>query len=177
MSAKTYWGKYRGVVTDNKDPLGTARICAKVSDVLADQPSTWAMPCLPMTGKQAGIHTIPPVGAGVWIEFEQGDPNKPIWVGGFWGGSGELTPPAKKGKPDSPSIVVQSIGGHVVSLSDASGPGGGITLQLAGGANIIIDDLGITIDNGKGAKIELQGPMIKLHGTPVDVNDGALKVI
>jgi uncharacterized protein involved in type VI secretion and phage assembly len=176
MTAKVYWGKYRGVVVDNKDPLGTARICAKVPDVLADQPSTWAMPCLPMTGSKAGIHTVPPVGAGVWIEFEQGDPNKPIWVGGFWGGSGELPPSAAQGKPGSPSIIAQSIGGHVLSLSDVAGPNGGILLQIAGGAKIAISDAGITIDNGKGATISLQGNMISLQATTVNVNNGALVV-
>ena len=170
MTGKVYWGKYRGVVTDNNDPLGNARICAKVPDVLADEPSTWAMPCLPMAGNQAGIHTVPPVGAGVWIEFEQGDPNKPIWCGGFWGGSSELPPTAKQGKPGSPSIVVQSIGGHVMNVSDMPGPGGGLLLKHTSGAKITIDDTGITIDNGKGATFALTG-------NTVSVNNGALMVI
>jgi hypothetical protein len=176
MTAKTYWGKYRGVVVDNKDPLNTARITAKVPDVLADQPSTWALPCLPMTGNQAGVHAVPPVGAGVWIEFEQGDPNKPTWSGGFWGGDKELPPAGKQGKPGSPSIVVQSIGGHVVCLSDVSGPGGGITLKLAGGATISIDDTGITIDNKQGASIALQGSAITIKASVVNINNGALVV-
>lgn len=170
MSAKTFWGKYRGVVVDNKDPLGIARICAKVSDVLADRPSTWAMPCLPMAGNHCGIHSVPPVGAGVWIEFEQGDPNKPIWCGGFYGGTGELPPTVSAGQPGSPSVVIQSIGGHTMGVSDAAGPNGGILLKISGGASIAISDAGITIDNGKGASIALQG-------NTVSVNGGALMVM
>jgi uncharacterized protein involved in type VI secretion and phage assembly len=169
MTAKTYWGKYRGLVVDNQDPMNMARIKAKVFDVLADEPSTWAMPCLPMTANQAGIHTVPPVGAAVWVEFEQGDPNKPIWCGGFWGGAKELPPAAKQGKPGSPSIVVESIEGHVMSLSDVPGPSGGILLKISGGAQIAINDAGITIDNGKGASISLTG-------NTVNVNNGALVV-
>lgn len=169
MTAKTYWGKYRGVVVDNSDPLGTARLKAKVPDVLADQPSTWALPCLPMTGNGAGIFTVPPVGAGVWMEFEQGDPNKPIWTGGFWGAQGEVPKTAANGKPGSPSIVLTSIGGHIFGLSDAPGPDGGLLLQLASGAKIAINDSGITLDNGNGASITLQG-------NSVNVNGGALMV-
>jgi uncharacterized protein involved in type VI secretion and phage assembly len=169
MSAKQYWGKYRGVVTDNQDPLKMGRVCAKVPDVLAEQVSTWAMPCLPMTGPQAGLFTAPPVGAGVWIEFEQGDPNKPIWCGGFWGSAQEVPPAVATGKPGSPSLVLASIGGHVLGVSDAAGPQGGFILKLASGAQIAINDSGITIDNGKGASIALQG-------SSVTVNNGALVV-
>lgn len=164
MNASVFWGKYRGVVTDNRDPLSQARICAKVPDVLADQPSSWAMPCLPMAGNGAGIHAVPPVGAGVWIEFEQGDPNKPVWCGGFWGAGGQLPPAATQGRPGSPSVVLHSIGGHQVGISDAAGPDGGIVLKLASGASITLSDAGITIDNGHGASIALQGGSVTVNG-------------
>jgi hypothetical protein len=167
---RAYWGKYRGMVVDNRDPDGMARILAKVSDVLGDNTSTWAMPCLPMTANQAGAHLVPPVGAGVWIEFEQGDPNKPIWCGGFWGGADELPPAAAQGKPGSPSIVLQTPGGNIIVVSDMPGPRGGVTLSIASGASISICDTGITISNGFGAKIVLQGPT-------VNINDGALVVM
>lgn len=169
MTAKTYFGKYRGVVVQNVDPEGIGRIVAKVSDVLAEQPSTWAMPCMPMTGNQAGTHVVPPVGAGVWIEFEQGDPNRPIWCGGFWGGSSELPALAPQGKPNSPSIVLQTPGKNTIAISDMPGPDGGIILTIQSGASIKINDTGITISNGMGATIALQGPT-------VNINDGALVV-
>jgi hypothetical protein len=65
---------------------------------------------------------------------------------------------------------MQSIGGHVVSISDVAGPSGGITLQLGSGAKITLNDTGISIDNGKGASIALTG-------NTVNVNGGALVVI
>ena len=53
--------------------------------MLGLETSGWALPCAPYTGPNAGLHLIPPVRAGVWIEFEAGDPSRPIWVGGWWG--------------------------------------------------------------------------------------------
>ncbi len=81
-------GKFRGKVVDNKDPLGRGRIRTRVAAV-SDLELTWAEPCLPYSGPDIGWHFIPPVGANVWIEFEQGDPNYPIWTGCYWGGGGD----------------------------------------------------------------------------------------
>ncbi len=78
------FGKFRGTVVDNLDPLGIGRIQATVPAV-SDQPLSWAMPCVPYAGQGVGFHAIPPIGANVWVEFEAGDPSFPIWVGGFWG--------------------------------------------------------------------------------------------
>jgi uncharacterized protein involved in type VI secretion and phage assembly len=169
MTLKTYWGKYRGVVTNNVDPKKQGRITAKVSDVLADEPSTWALPCMPMTGNHAGVYVVPTIGSGVWIEFEQGDPNKPVWTGGFWGSDGEVPAPAGQGRPDSPSIVLQTAGKNIIVISDVPGPQGGVLLKLDSGASISITDVSITLDNGKGASIVMQGPS-------VNINNGALVV-
>ena len=78
-----FYGKYRGTVISNEDPLQIGRIMALVPDVSNVMPTSWAMPCLPAVGIQYGICVLPPLGAGVWIEFEQGDPDYPIWTGGF----------------------------------------------------------------------------------------------
>jgi len=82
---KKYYGKYRGTVISNVDPMAMGRITVMVSDVSSLLPTTWAMPCLPGTGLQQGVYALPLPGSGVWIEFEQGDPDFPIWVGGYWG--------------------------------------------------------------------------------------------
>ena len=81
----SFFGKYRGVVTDNKDPLMIGRVRARVPDVMGDGESGWAMPCAPFGGAAAGLLRLPTVGAGVWIEFEHGDPDYPIWAGCWWG--------------------------------------------------------------------------------------------
>ena len=83
--AEPLYGKYRGTVMNNVDPEQIGRIQAIVPGVEGFIPSSWAMPCLPWGGINTGVFTVPPVGAGVWIEFEQGDPDYPIWTGCFWG--------------------------------------------------------------------------------------------
>ena len=70
---------------NNIDPEQIGRIMAQVPDVLGETPSSWAMPCVPAAGIQAGVFVVPPIGSQVWVEFEQGDPDYPIWTGGFWG--------------------------------------------------------------------------------------------
>ena len=163
-----YLGKYRGTVVTNVDPEQMGRIQAKVIDVLGDSPSSWAMPSLPLAGPQVGHYVIPPVGAGVWIEFEQGNKNYPIWSGCWWGSSSEVPSQALAGSPAQPNVVLQTQGQHSIVLSDLPG-GPGITLSTAAGAKIVINDTGITITNGQGATISLVGKS-------VTVNDGALTV-
>jgi uncharacterized protein involved in type VI secretion and phage assembly len=171
MSEMTkYYGKYRGTVVNNVDPEQRARIQALVPDVLGLTPSSWAMPCLPFAGKQMGAYMIPQVGSGVWIEFEQGDPDYPIWTGGFWGIVAEVPPLALAGNPASPSIAIQSALQNTLVISDLPGPTGGIMLKSTTGAMILVNDTGIYIQNGKGASIVMTGPT-------VTVNNGALVVI
>jgi uncharacterized protein involved in type VI secretion and phage assembly len=84
-NARRYYGKYRGAVVANIDLEQIGRIQVTVPDVFGDEPSpNWAMPCVPACGAQAGFFIVPPIGSQVWVEFEQGDPNYPIWTGGFW---------------------------------------------------------------------------------------------
>ena len=157
-----YLGKYRGTVVTNVDPMRQGRIQVRVPDVLGETPSSWAMPCFPVAGPQMGVYVIPPVGAGVWVEFEQGDLSYPIWVGCWYGSQAELPADALLGNPAQPNVVVQTPGGHTLVMSDLPG-GAGITLKTVDGASIVINDLGITIDNGKGASIELTGPTVSIN--------------
>ena len=80
--ADRFYGKYRGIVVNNIDPLNLGRLMAMVPEVLGEVPSGWASACAPYAGPQAGLFAVPPIGAGVWIEFEAGDTSRPIWVGG-----------------------------------------------------------------------------------------------
>jgi uncharacterized protein involved in type VI secretion and phage assembly len=165
-----YFGKYRGTVANNVDPMQMGRIQAIVPDVTALVPTSWALPCVPMTGPQAGQFILPPVGAAVWIEFEQGDPDYPIWTGGFWGSAAEVPALALAAPPGVPPIVLQTIGQNTLMISDVPGPTGGILLKTSTGAMISISTIGITISNGQGATIVLAGPS-------VTINQGALAVI
>lgn len=165
-----YYGKYRGTVVNNIDPMQIGRIMALVPDVSGVLPTSWAMPCLPGAGLNTGVFTVPQVGSGVWIEFEQGDPNHPIWVGGFWGTAAEVPVMARAVPPAVNGITLQTTLKNGIVVSDAPGPAGGILIQTSTGAMISVSDTGIVISNGKGAAITLTGPS-------VDINLGALTVV
>jgi len=128
------------------------------------------MPCLPMSGINTGIFTVPLIGAGVWIEFEQGDADHPIWVGGYWGSAAETPKLSLMVPPGVPGITLQTTLKNGIVISDVPGPTGGIQIQSTTGAMISVTDVGILISNGKGAVISLIGPT-------VDVNLGALTVV
>jgi hypothetical protein len=171
---KRYYGKYRGLVIENIDPEQIGRILAQVPDVLGEMPSSWAMPCVPVSGIASGIFCVPPIGSQVWIEFEQGDSDYPIWVGGFWGLVADVpilatAPPAI---PPGQNICIQTTGQNMMMVSDAppSPVTGGIVIKGMSGAMIVVNETGIYLNNGQGASIMMVGPS-------VDINMGALTVI
>ena len=159
----TFYGKYRGVVTDNQDPNGLGRVRFKAQDVFGEKESGWAMPSLPYAGDGVGLYLIPPKDAFVWIEFEHGDPEYPIWTGCFWL-SKDNVPEGASG----PDIKMLKTGVCTITLNDLPGPGdGGITIETYG-MKIIMDSQGIKITNGN-ASVELSGKI-------VSINDDALEV-
>ena len=162
---RAFYGKYRGTVVNNVDPLLRGRLMLEVPDVTGLVPSSWAEPCVPLagpTGPPMGVYMVPPIGAGVWVEFERGDPSKPIWVGCRWGLPSEIPLAAH----------MQTLGQNMLMLSDMppTPATGGIILKSLTGATLVVNDLGIFIQNGKGASITLMGPA-------VDINLGALTIV
>jgi uncharacterized protein involved in type VI secretion and phage assembly len=169
MSEK-FLGKYRGMVLNNIDPMQQGRLQVQVPDVAGLIPATWAMPCVPVAGIQNGMFALPMIGSGVWIEFEQGNPEFPVWVGCFWGSAAEVPALARATPPGMQAITLQTTLQNGITVSDLPGPTGGIMLKSALGATLIVNDTGIYIQNGKGAMITLIGPTIT-------INNGALTVI
>ncbi|WP_328869521.1 phage baseplate assembly protein V [Streptomyces sp. NBC_00287] len=168
-----YLGKFRGRVVDNDDPLRIGRITVEVPDVLGDEPSTWALPCLAFTGPEAGQFVVPPPGTGVWVEFEQGDPSFPVWTGCWYGAAEELPPDARRElQANSPSkpVVVQTPGAHKLVMNDTPGADQGILLQAQGGAYIRITQEAVVIATGAGAEVILRG-------REVTINEGQLTVL
>lgn len=168
--AKKFFGKYRGTVVNNVDPMQIGRIQVMVPDVSNVMLSSWAMPCVPVAGINMGMYSVPVIGAGVWVEFEQGNPDYPIWVGCYWGMAAEVPMLSHMVPPAVPGITLQTPLKNGMVISDVPGPTGGIQIQTASGAMISVTDIGIMISNGKGAVINLTGPT-------VDINLGALTVV
>jgi len=169
MSGTKYFGKYRGMVVNNVDPMQIGRLQVQVPDVLGPLLSSWAMPCFPVTGKQMGFWSIPQIGTGVWVEFEQGEPDYPIWSGCWYGSAADVPTLALATTPPLSSVFMQTAAQTTFQISDLPGPAGGILLKTAAGAVIMVNDVGITISNGKGATIVMTGPS-------VTINAGALVI-
>jgi hypothetical protein len=162
----SYFGKYRGQVANNIDPLQKGRIQVTVPAVLGDGRMSWAMPCVPYAGSQVGLYLIPPVGGNVWVEFEAGDPDYPIWSGCFWG-DGELP---SSGLPQEKVLKTDAI---TLTLSDVPGAGG-FTLEVGPPAvpaqlKLAMDASGIVLSNGSSS--------VKLTVASVSINDGAMEVM
>lgn len=159
---REFFGKYRGKVENNLDPLQMGRVQVSVPAVLGEGSLSWAMPCVPFAGAGVGFFAIPPSGANVWVEFEGGDPDYPIWSGCFWG-AGEV--------PATPAVEQMKVfktGLATITINDIPGAGG-VTIETTTGAKIAITATGIEINNGMGGSIQLSGPQ-------VSINNGALEV-
>ena len=163
----SWFGKYRGKVENNVDPLMQGRVQVSVPAVLGDGKMSWALPCAAFGGSSVGLFAIPPAGANVWVEFEGGDSDYPIWTGCFWG-TGEA--PATPAVAQMKVLKTDSI---TLTMSDVPGAGG-FTIEVnppavATPLKLKFDSTGIELSNGA-AKVAL---------TPasVSINDGALQVI
>jgi Type VI secretion system/phage-baseplate injector OB domain len=131
------FGKYRGVVESNADPESLGRLQVTSPDVFGDESPRWALPCVPYAPAGSGFLMLPPAGSPVWIEFEEGDPDRPIWVGCFW----QTCAIPALGPAD---VVVSTVDGATLTLSAA----GTITITAP-------------------ARIDLTAPMVTLESEMV----------
>ena len=155
-----YYGKYRGTVSDNADPSNLGRVRAQVPEVLADVDTGWALPCAPWAGEELGAFAVPPAGAGVWIEFEAGDPSRPIWSGCWW--VSDKLPKDEAGTAATPAVkILRSEQGLMVSMDDD-----GQTISVADG------------DGSNMLRIEVQAGTVKiLAATKAVVEAPAIELV
>ncbi len=160
-----FYGRYRGVVVSNIDPESTGRLLVRVTDVLGDDPCLWADSASPVAGLQMGMYAVPPINSGVWVEFERGDPDYPVWTGGWRGSSTEVPSEALTAPSVTPPIIIQSMSQNRVIIS--STPGEGITLEtVAGkiGPRIEISATSIKMSCGPLMSIEVAPDGVKING-------------
>lgn len=158
---RSFYGKYRATVTDNDDPDQSGRLKVQVPALFDDDETDWAMPCVPYAPANHGFFVLPEKGDTVWVEFEAGDPSKPIWTGAWWtsGNAPNLKPEQKQ---------FETAGGQHILLDDSSGSTQ-IEIKDANGNTITMTSSGITLTRG-GVKIEITDES-------VSINDGALTVM
>jgi uncharacterized protein involved in type VI secretion and phage assembly len=170
-----FYGKYRGVVIDNLDPELRGRVRASVPVVLGEISSAWALPCLPFAGNNVGFYAVPPVGAEVWIEFEDGDPDRPILAGSLWPDA-SVAPPEALEPPLEGRLLVKTGGGSLMISGEASKMGG-IILQTAGGQSVLLRDGPgfIEIQDSHGNRLRMESSGITLN-SPAKVTVNASNV-
>jgi uncharacterized protein involved in type VI secretion and phage assembly len=118
MSNGSFFGKYRGTVVGNLDPMELGRLQVSVPLVLGTERTAWAMPCVPYAGPGVGWYVLPPVGASVWVEFEGGDPDYPIWSGCYW------TEGQVPAQPAVPTMRMLKTDSGTLLFNDIDGEGG-----------------------------------------------------
>ncbi|UBF28589.1 phage baseplate assembly protein V [Kovacikia minuta CCNUW1] len=158
-----FLGKYRGKVATNKDPLNLGRIQVEVPAIYGSGQANWAMPCSPYAGKNIGFFAIPPIGSNIWVEFEAGDPNYPIWVGCFWG-EDQLPEAAKVEEPEK--IQMFKADGFTAIVSNV-GENKGLTIEVETPIverklKLVFNADGIEINNKDETTIKIKADIIEL---------------
>jgi hypothetical protein len=168
-----FYGKYRGIVRDIDDPEELGRIRAEVPAVFEDQSSPWSLPAFPFAGQGHGLVLLPEVGDGVWIEFEAGDLNRPIWTG-CWFASGERPEPKT-----SKARVLVTTAGHKIVLDEDQDE---IKIQHPGGAEFTMSSSEIVLKLGlcelkiTQSEINLNNGMVKVTAAGASLVNDAFKV-
>jgi uncharacterized protein involved in type VI secretion and phage assembly len=162
----SYYGKYRGIVTDVDDPDNRCRIRATVPAVLGEHPCAWAMPAMPFAGDGHGMVMLPAIGSGVWIEFEAGRLDNPIWSGAWWASDQRPDP---REFPNKVRVIV-SENGHKIVLDDEKNE-----IKLVHGSSKKETPIQITI-NGTEIVLEVGSCKIKISSSDISLNDGQIKV-
>ncbi len=123
MAVRRYYGKYRGIVIANDDPMFLGRVIPEVPSV-PGMVLNWALPSFPYGGPRVGFFAVPPIGATIWVEFEGGDPSYPIWSGCYW--EDPLEVPVTPAVPFIKGMVTE----FLTMLWDDTPGEGGFTLRL-----------------------------------------------
>lgn len=164
--SQRYFGKYRGEVTDTADSTKRARLKVKCPAVLGEQ-EVWAMPCVPYAGDGVGFFALPPTGTSVWVEFEGGEINQPIWAGCFWKDNEIDSADAKE------AVMFLKTPGVTIHVDNDQGT---VEIEASGGAKITLDSNGVKIEAPE-VSLSANGAEAKLSVSGFDAMSGALTVM
>lgn len=173
---RRYYGTYRGIVVDNEDPENRLRIRAQIPAIghrtIEQVPTNiWALPNLPglasSDGKCQGMFAPPEVGDPVWVQFEYGLPEKPIYTGGWLKKDHEATEFATGGAPTRRGFRTRS--GHYLQFREDDGD---VSIILAKGDGDGSQDgtYFTMLDNGSVVLSTSSGSLLYMDAESGDVN-------
>lgn len=189
-----YYGKYRAFVVDNADPEDRGRLRLRVPSILGDETvSGWALPCTPYGGAaDQGFFFIPEKDAGVWVEFEAGNLDYPIWVGTYWGkpgGESEVPKPNtaegdEEGSVQNPPTrkIIKTLKGHTIQLEDADGAEMILMVMIVEDKNsnvIVLDADGIKITDTNENVVTMGDKLVSItdkKGNLIEMTDSEFNI-
>lgn len=142
-----YYGKFRAKVVDIKDPEMRGRIRVMCPRVLGEYKSAWCEPCIPVAYDFGGDFALPKIGEFVWVEFEEGDANKPVYTGGLW-----CTNKTPSSEYSSKERLI-TWGDCKIEMNDSTN-----TMKISVGSSVI------TISK---ESIQMVSPSVTVNGNPV----------
>lgn len=157
-------GLYSAIVKDNKDPDNLGKLLVSVTAIYGDSHEAWAWPCIPYAGKDVGLYLIPPKETRVWVMFEGGNLDRPVWMGCYWTSQDINKVKELASSPDQKLLLTEKAS---VLIDDADN--GKITIKLGSDKKVEIEKEKITFTSGSST--------IEMTSSKVDVNGGNLEVL
>lgn len=156
-----FYGKYRAIVVDNKDPEKMGRVRVRCPKIFGEYTSGWCTPCVPCAFNDGGLFYVPSVNEVVWVEFEEGNPSKPIWVGGWW--IPNRTPMQNSNKVED-KIMLITRKQHIIEIDDKNNT---IIVKMKDGSMIKLGN-GVELAVATGKKVTIYGDVEMKHSLKVD---------
>lgn len=158
-----------GMVTNNQDPEGLARVKVRFPWLSAEDESAWARMATPMAGNDRGLYFLPEVDDEVLVAFEHGDMRFPYVLGALWNGKDKS--PADNADGKNSLRVIRSRSGHLIRLNDEDGKEKIEIIDKSEKNRIVFDTANNTITISSDKDISLSAPQgtIRLDAQKLEI--------
>ncbi|HXI24697.1 MAG TPA: phage baseplate assembly protein V [Pyrinomonadaceae bacterium] len=173
LLANRIFGVVVGVVTNNQDPDGLARVKVKFPWLSDTEESFWSRVVSPMAGKERGFYFLPEVEDEVLVTFERGDVRFPFVLGALW--NGQDRPPEKNDDGKNNARTIKSRSGHVIRMSDEDGKAKIEIIDMSGNNKIVFESAQntITVTSDKDIVLSASKGTIKLDAQKIEIKSSA----
>ncbi|SPE38472.1 Rhs element Vgr protein [Candidatus Sulfopaludibacter sp. SbA3] len=173
VPSSRFFGVAVGLVTNNQDPDGMARVKVKFPWLSDDDESYWARLSVAMAGKDRGTYFLPEVGDEVLVAFEHGSADFPYVLGSLWNGKDQ--PPESNSDGNNDNRTIKSRSGHILRLCDKDGDEKIEIIDKSGNNKITLktSDNTLTIQADSDITIQSKSGKLKLSGNGVEITSQA----
>ncbi len=150
-------GTTLGLVTDNNDPSGLARVRVSLP-AYANLETEWLQVALPAAGADKGMMLLPDVDDKVLVQLIDNDISQAVIVGNLYG---QKTPPdsgIENGK--ARLYTIRSSGGQKIQLDDIENA---LRLETAKNSDLHLLPGRARFQNGSGCYVQLKGKTTVIH--------------